>query len=304
MTVHVPVLLAEVLELLALEPGDHAIDCTFGGGGYAKAMLEAIAPGGRLLAIDRDPAVVARGEHMDWSPQDRRRLTLTHGSFTDLRAIVAASSFPSPQAIVADLGLSSDQLADSNRGFSFSQDGPLDMRFDPTSGEPTAADLILRSTPAELERILRTYGEEPHARRIAGAIVGVRRRTPITTTVALADLVASVVRRRGRIHPATRTFQALRIAVNGELEALEQGIAAMRAVVTPGGTIAIVAFHSLEDRVVKRAFRAAADAGWGQLRTPKPMRPSTAEIQENPRSRSAKLRVITRNPHTPPNQIP
>lgn len=291
---HVPVLRDEVLARLALESGNSAIDCTFGGGGYTRMLLNAVAPDGRVLAVDADPDAIARGSSMDWTPEERERLTLTHGNFSDIGRIARSSGFVAPQGIVADLGVSSFQLNVSDRGFSFAHGGPLDMRFDPQSGLPTAADIVREASVDELARVLRTYGEEPNARRIAEEIVRVRARHTIARTEELADIVASVVRRRTRIHPATRTFQALRIAVNAELDALERGLAAMLDLVAPGGRIAIVSFHSLEDRIVKRAFRRAKDDHRGTLVTRKPVTPSRSEVLANPRSRSAKLRVFAR----------
>ncbi|MDO8425680.1 MAG: 16S rRNA (cytosine(1402)-N(4))-methyltransferase RsmH [bacterium] len=286
--VHVPVLLTEVMAQLALRPGDDAIDCTFGAGGYSRAMLAAIAPDGKVLALDHDPAVRAA------SVDDR--LLFVHGSFKDITAIAGTYGFHAPRAIVADLGFSSLQLGDSNRGFSFQHDGPLDMRFDPTSAHLTAAELLATLPTNELERIIREYGEERHARAIANAIGAQRKRHPLTTTGALADLIAQTLPRRGRIHPATRTFQALRIAVNDELGVLRSAIPQMLNLVVPGGCVAIVSFHSLEDRIVKQEFRAVVARGWGERITKKPIVPSAEELAANPRSRSAKLRVVQRYP--------
>lgn len=297
-------MLQEVMEHLRLRPGDDAIDCTFGGGGYSAAMCAAVAPNGRILALDRDPEVVARGRALPWVRETEGRVTLVHEDVRHLRAVVEQHRVLHPRAIVADLGLSSDQLSDSNRGFSFLHDGPLDMRFsarggsalggDPTSDELTAADVIARSSPRALEGMLRTYGEESAAARIAAAIVAARKRQPIRTVYDLVGIIERVVRRRGHLHPATKTFQALRIAVNDELGALEDALPQMLDCAAPGGRIAIVSFHSLEDRIVKRQFRAAAQRGIGRLITTRPLRPSPDEVKRNPRSRSAKLRIIER----------
>lgn len=284
---HEPVMLNEVLTHVALRPGDDVIDCTYGGGGYTAAMLAATAPDGRVLAIDRDQSVKAA--------EVTERLVLVHGSFGDIGVIAGRLGFRSPRAIVADLGLSSLQLADADRGFSFAGDGSLDMRFDAASDDPTAADIVAKHSGEDLERIIREYGEERHARAIAQAIVVARKEHPITTTGQLAAIIAERIPRRGsRIHPATRTFQALRIAVNDELGTLQWAIPQMLELVASGGRIAIVSFHSLEDRIVKRAFRDAEQRGWGTVVTKKPIVPTDEEIRSNPRSRSAKLRVIER----------
>jgi 16S rRNA (cytosine1402-N4)-methyltransferase len=284
----------EVMELLALRPGDDAIDCTFGGGGYTRAMLEATAPNGRVLALDCDPDAIARGRSFPWVMAAGERLALVHENFRNLRTVAAQRGMARPRAIVADLGLSTDQLGSAHRGFSFLSDGPLDMRCDSTSGEPTAADLLARSDRRALERILRTYGEEDAAGRIADAIVAARRRNPIRTVHDLVGIIESVVHRHGRLHPATKTFQALRITVNDELGALAEALPQMLDLVALSGRIAIVSFHSLEDRIVKQQFRAAVQQGIGTLLTKRPLQPSPDEIRRNPKSRSAKLRAIER----------
>lgn len=291
---HEPVMLQEVIELLQLRPGDEAIDCTFGGGGYTRALLKAVAPDGRVLAIDRDPEAVARGRSLSWPPDEPARLNLVHANFTQIRQVANEAGFRSVRGIAADLGLSSRQLEASNRGFSFLLDGPLDMRFDSTSQSGTAADLIARLSVDELERLLRLYGEEPAARRIAEAIVRRRRQRAITTTAELVDCITQAVPRRGRLHPATRTFQALRIMVNDELRSLEDALPAMLETAAVGGRIAIVSFHSLEDRIVKRFFRQCAARGAAKIIARKAQLPSPDEIKQNPRSRSAKLRVLER----------
>lgn len=291
---HTPVMLQEVMELLRLRSGDDAIDCTFGGGGYTRAILEATAPNGRVLALDCDPDAVARGRSLPWVRSAGERITLVHENFRNLNTVAKRHDMTHPRAIVADLGLSTDQLGQSHRGFSFLHDGPLDMRCDPTSDTPTAANLLARVKRMELERILRTYGEEHAAARIAEAIVAAQRRQPIRTAQDLVGAIETVVRRRGHLHPATKTFQALRIAVNDELGTLRQAIPQMLTMIAPGGRIAIVSFHSLEDRIVKQQFRAAAQQGMGQLCITRPLRPSPDEVRRNPKSRSAKLRAIER----------
>ncbi len=294
-------MLREVMERLELRPGDDAIDCTFGGGGHTRAMLDATAPNGRILALDRDPAAVARGRTFPWVHEAKDRIALVHEDFRNLLVVAQRNNLLQPRAIVADLGLSSDQLADAHRGFSFLHDGPLDMRCDPTSNGATAADLLRARSSQELERIVRTYGEEPAARRIIEAIMETRQRQPIRTVHDLVGIIERVMRRRGRIHPATKTFQALRIAVNDELGALEAAIPQMLTRIAPGGRVAIVSFHSLEDRIVKRQFLTAAQHRIGRLITKRPLRSSAEEVRQNPKSRSAKLRVIERTAsvHTP-----
>lgn len=291
---HVPVLLREVMASVALQPGDRAVDCTFGGGGYTAALLEATRPNGRVLAIDRDPEAIERGTRMRRALGVGDCLVFVSGNFEDISIIARERGFENVAAVVADLGSSSWQLDRPDRGFSFSRDGVLDMRFDPSRSVETAAEIIATRSVDDLERIIRMYGEERHARTIACAIVAQRRRGDLGTTSALAALIAETLPRRGRIHPATRTFQALRIAVNDELGALRRAIPQMEDLVHPGGRIAIVTFHSLEDRIVKRAFRAAALRGLGWVVTAKPIVPTAEEIARNPRSRSAKLRVLER----------
>ena len=291
---HIPVMLQEVMESLALRSGDTAIDCTFGGGGYTQAMLDAVGVSGRVLAIDRDPAAIEAARSFPWVAARGHQVTLVHADFRTLAAVAAQVGWVHPRAIVADLGFSSLQLGASHRGFSFIIDGPLDMRFDPTSSTPTAAMLLQESTRTDIEQMLRRYGEEPAAARIASAIIDGRRHRPIQTTSELAAIVERVVPRRGRVHPATRTFQALRIAVNDELGALADAIPQMLDLVHVGGRTAIVSFHSLEDRIVKQRFRTAERQGIGRILTKRPIRPTSAEVERNPRSRSAKLRVFER----------
>lgn len=295
---HIPVLLQGVLSFLRVRPGGIYIDGTVGGGGHAAAILAASAPDGRLLGLDRDPAAleVARERLAPYGD----RAILRRGSFADL--IHLAEDFIPADGVLLDLGLSSLQLADPARGFSFSQDGPLDMRFDP-SEETTAADLINTLSARELTDLLYRYGEEKQARRIAEAIVAAR---PIHRTVELAALIERTVGRRERIHPATRTFQALRIAVNRELEALEAVLPQALEALRPGGRLVVISFHSLEDRIVKQFFhREARDCicppeipvcvcghrARVRVLTPKPVRPDPAEVTANPRARSARLRA-------------
>jgi 16S rRNA (cytosine1402-N4)-methyltransferase len=289
---HEPVLLREVLALLAPGPGQAVVDATVGGGGHAEAFLEATAPEGRLLGIDRDPGALrlAGGRLARFGD----RVTLVEGDYADLDAHLRAAGFPPPRAVLADCGLSSLQLDDPARGFSLLHDGPLDMRFSLQSSI-TAADLVNREREDALADLLFQYGEERASRRIARRIVERRVSQPFETTADLAETVSRALGgRRGRIHPATRVFQALRIAVNGELESLDRLLAGASAALARGGRLAIIAFHSLEDRRVKRSFRAGVEAGTWSPVTKKPVTPSREEELANPRSRSAKLRVVER----------
>ena len=289
---HVPVLLAEVIEWLDPRPEGRFLDATLGGGGHAEALLERSAPSGRLLGLDADPAAVARVRERLERFGDRAELV--RANFRDLQQVAEARDFVPIQAALLDLGLSSFQLAEADRGFSFQGEQPLDMRFNPTRGE-SAADLLNSLDEAELADIFYQYGEERRSRRVARAAVERRARSPFRTTL---DLVETVVRalgpKRGRIHPATRIFQALRIAVNDELGALREGLRGAAAILAPGGRLAVISFHSLEDRIVKQSFLAEGEAnGWRAL-TRKPIVASAAEIEANPRARSAKLRVAER----------
>jgi 16S rRNA (cytosine1402-N4)-methyltransferase len=294
-SVHVPVLAAEVLAWLDPQPGQTIVDATLGGGGHTRLIAERIAtpPGtvgegaGLVLALDRDPAAVAAAERTfaGWN------VRVVQANFADLPAVLDAVSITTVDGVVMDLGLSSDQLADEERGFSFAAGGELDLRFDPSAGEP-AWRLIQRLPERELADLIYNFGEERYSRRIARRIVEQRGRQPIRTAAELAQLIRRAVPRASdRIDPATRTFQAVRIAVNHELESLDTALAAIPDRIRPGGRLAIISFHSLEDRRVKTAFR--SDPRLEPL-TKKPIRPSDEEIARNPRSRSAKLRVAQR----------
>jgi len=279
---HVAVLFQEVIAALAPRDGGCYIDGTIGAGGHAAGILEASAPTGRLLGLDADPSALAIAAQN--LVRFGNRVLLVHSNYERLREVAAANGFVPVNGIVLDLGLSSIQLADVQRGFSFTSEGALDMRMNPL--EPTtAADLVNTLDEKSLADILFKFGEERASRRIARAIVSAR---PIHTAGQLAHVIERAMGRRGRLHPATRTFQALRIAVNRELERLEKVLPQIVEVLAPGGRIAIIAFHSLEDRIVKNFFRSS-----DQLRvlTKHPLRPTDAEIENNPRSRSAKLRI-------------
>jgi len=289
--VHRPVLLRAVIEGLALKPGAVVLDATLGLGGHAEQLLQAVGPQGRLIGIDRDSEALELG---------RRRLSIFgeqvitfHGRFGELEKILDQAGFRTLDAALFDLGVSSLQLEKADRGFSFAREGPLDMRMDSGEGT-TAADLVNRTPQRDIEQIIRSYGEERWAGRIARAIV---RGRPFSTTTGLAETIRRAVpagARHGRIDPATRTFQALRIAVNQELEELSAGLLQAIGRLNPSGRIAVLAYHSLEDRIVKVCFREQARAGVLRLITRKPMRPSPEETAENPRSRSACLRIAER----------
>jgi len=286
---HVPVLLAETLELLAVKPGGFLVDGTVGLGGHAAGVLRASAPDGRLLGLDRDGETLERARVR--LAEFGERVHLEQG---DYREIPERLGDERPDAILLDLGVSSVQLDEAERGFSFQAEGPLDMRMDRSSG-PTAADIVNRMREKDLADLLHQYGEEPASRRIARAIVFARERKRITTTTELADIVrrAAPRRRPGAPHPATRTFQALRIRVNRELEGLAEAVERAASCLRPGGRLAVIAFHSLEDRAAKEAFRALAARGFRVL-TRKPVRPGEAEVRANPRARSARLRAVER----------
>ena len=299
---HIPVLLHEVLRQLNPQPGQRLIDGTVGAGGHAEALLKATAPDGQLLALDADPVAldIARQRLTPYAD----RVCFVNANFAQLAQFAYRYHFPPVHAILLDLGLSSLQLGSVERGFSFQNEGPLDMRYDP-SGGTTAADLVNHLSQNELADLIYLFGEERRSRTIARAIVAGR---PLHTTHELADLVARAVggRRNARIHPATRTFQALRIAVNDELEALRSGLSQATTLLARGGRLAIISFHSLEDRIVKNFFlqeskqcicppeQPVCTCGHRailRIITQKPITASSYEIDINPRARSAKLRV-------------
>ncbi len=300
---HEPVLLQEVLEALAPRPGGRYVDATLGLGGHTRALLEACAPDGRVLGIDRDLAVLEEAAHR--LAGFGERLVAVAGDFADIGRLARDHGFAKVDGILMDLGVSSPQLENAARGFSFQVSGPLDMRMNQEAGL-TAADIVNGWPEEEIGRILWEYGEERYARRIARAICEAR---PIADTRSLADLVVAVVGRRERIHPATRTFQALRIATNDELGALERALPQVLDLLVVGGRLAVIAFHSLEDRIVKQFVRREASdcicpprlpvcvcGHHATLRplTKKPVRASAEEVARNPRSRSAKLRAAVR----------
>ncbi len=284
---HTPVLLREAVEFLNVQPGGTYIDATLGGGGHAEAILASLGSG-KLLGIDRDPEALDRGRER--LAPFTERLILVHGDFARIDELHAASGLPPANGILADLGLSSDQLEDAQRGFSFDRSGPLDMRMDPN--EPLrAAEIVNRFREDELADLIFRLGEERYSRRIAREIVKAR---PIQTTAELAQAVRGAIPSRAglhNLHPATRTFMALRLAVNHELESLDEFLAKALGVLAPHGRLVVISFHSLEDRRVKQAFVRWRNEGRAGILTRRIVRPGEEEIRMNARSRSAKLRA-------------
>jgi 16S rRNA (cytosine1402-N4)-methyltransferase len=291
-SIHRPVLADEVLHWLAPESAGVIVDGTVGGGGHAALLASRLGQTGRLIGVDRDPAMLALAQQV----LAGLPISLHLSSYRDLYTLLPALDTGPVNGVLLDLGLSSDQLQWSNRGFSFTVDGPLDMRFDPNSSTPTAEDLVNRLSADELARIFFEYGEERFSKRIAREIEETRGREPIRTTAELARLIhrsTPGASRPGSVNPATRVFQALRIAVNHELEQLDFALDRIPDLLAPGGRLAIISFHSLEDRRVKHAFK--TDTRLNVL-TKKPLTASAQELAVNPRSRSAKLRVAERCP--------
>jgi 16S rRNA (cytosine1402-N4)-methyltransferase len=300
---HVSVLLAEAVAALAIQPAGTYVDGTFGRGGHSREILKALGSQGRLIALDRDPVAIAAGQSL---VQADSRFTLVHAAFSQIDAVLARLDVAQVDGILLDIGVSSPQLDTPERGMSFRFDAPLDMRMDTTQGE-TAADFLARAEQSEIERVIRDYGEERFAHAIAKALVAARREHGISSTGQLAALVAQVVRTRepGQ-HPATRSFQALRIHVNRELEELSLSLPQCASRLAPGGRLTVISFHSLEDRIVKRFLKEAATPRQPPKGVPiraadlpppllrlvgKPVFASDAEVSVNPRARSAVLRV-------------
>ncbi len=275
------------MDLLGVRAGQVIVDGTFGGGGHAAAFLARVGPAGRLIGVDRDPQAISRGREKFGD-----RIDLECASYADLPSILRERSLAGVDSILLDLGLSSDQLADHERGFSYLADGPLDLRFNPTEGRP-ASWYLQHLDEKALADLIYHFGEERYSRVIARRICERRRAAPIATAAELCELVSRCVprSRNHSIHPATRTFQALRIAANDELENLRQALEQLPDCLLPGGRLAIISFHSLEDRIVKHAFRNDPRL---RVLTKKPVVPSDEEIARNPRSRSAKLRIAER----------
>jgi 16S rRNA (cytosine1402-N4)-methyltransferase len=303
-TRHIPVLGAEAVAMLSPRDGGIYVDATFGAGGYARAILDAADT--RVIGIDRDRTAIAGG--FDLVDRSNGRLTLVEDRFSHLAEVCAALGAGAVDGVVMDVGVSSMQLDEAGRGFSFRLDGPLDMRMGHDG--PTAADVVARASEADLANIIYIFGEERHSRAVARAVVAARKEAPITTTRALAEIVSKVVwAKPGEIHPATRTFQGLRIFVNEELDELHLALAAAERVLKPGGRLVVVSFHSLEDRMVKNFLSERGKTGGGSRHLPEvaqsapsfrilTKRPVTAgddEVRANPRARSAKLRAAERS---------
>ncbi len=312
---HTPVLLAEVTQYLSPHDGSIIVDCTLGGAGHARRFAELIAPTGILVGIDQDDAALAAASDALRLGQQAHEGAAPHtvllkGNFADLDELLAEAGIPYADGILMDLGVSSPQLDVRGRGFSYQEDAPLDMRMDPSSSQPTAADVVNTYSEPDLARVLREYGEERWASRIAAFIVAARGHHPVTTTGELVEIVKAAIpasARRSGGHPARRTFQALRIEVNRELEALERGLEAAVRWLGPGGRLAVISYHSLEDRITKNLFTGLATGctcppdlpvcRCGRVPvvrviTRRPVAPATEEIERNPRARSAKLRVV------------
>jgi 16S rRNA (cytosine1402-N4)-methyltransferase len=300
---HIPVLGRQAIETLSPRDGGIYVDATFGAGGYSRAILD--IAGTRVIGLDRDRTAVTDG--FDLVDRSGGRLTLVEDRFSNLAEICAAQGISAVDGVVMDVGVSSMQLDEADRGFSFRLGGPLDMRMGHDG--PTAADVIAKASETDLANIIYIFGEERHSRGVARAIVAARKEASITTTRALAEIVAKVVRSKpGEIHPATRTFQALRIFVNEELDELHLALSAAERVLKPGGRLVVVSFHSLEDRIVKNFLAERGKAGGGSRHLPeiaqaapsfhiltkRPVTPDDAEISANPRARSAKLRAAER----------
>lgn len=288
---HLPVLLQETVDGLDPQPGDDVIDGTVGAGGHAAVLLEKTAPDGRLLGLDLDEAALDAARNR-LAPYGSRAM-LVRANYREAKQMVSDHQFEPVQAALLDLGFSSMEIDDPTRGFSFRSEGPLDMRFDRRQ-ELTAADLLNTLSADQIALILAKYGEERYARRISERIVSERAERPFRTTSELVDAVAKAVParyRQGKLHFATRTFQALRLAVNDELGNLETALPDLVDCLSPGGRLAVISFHSLEDRIVKRFFREQASAGRLKVLTKRPITAKAEEIKSNPRSRSAKLRL-------------
>jgi 16S rRNA (cytosine1402-N4)-methyltransferase len=305
---HIPVLGREAVEMLSPRDGGVYVDATFGAGGYSRAILDAADT--RVIGIDRDRTAIAAG--FDLVDQSNGRLTLVEDRFSHLAQVCAAQGVDVVDGVVMDVGVSSMQVDEAGRGFSFRLDGPLDMRMG--HGGPTAADVVARASEADLANIIYIFGEERHSRAVARAIVAARKEAPIATTRALAEIVSKVVwAKPGEIHPATRTFQAIRIFVNEELDELHLALIAAERVLKPGGRLVVVSFHSLEDRMVKNFLGLRGKTGGGSRHLPEmaqsapsfrilTKRPVTAgddEVRANPRARSAKLRAAERSDAPP-----
>ncbi|MBI5442898.1 MAG: 16S rRNA (cytosine(1402)-N(4))-methyltransferase RsmH [Deltaproteobacteria bacterium] len=285
---HVPVLREEVLAFLPAEPDGIYVDGTLGGGGHARALLERLGPRGLLLGVDRDREALEACWPLEAEYPGKVRLL--HGNFGELGPLLRAQGWEAVDGVLVDLGVSSRHLDEAERGFSFVRGGPLDMRMDASQGV-TAADLVNESSEEQLVKLFEEFGEEPRSRKAARAVVEARRRAPISTTADLARVLERALGRRGPKHPGTRIFQALRIAVNQELSALDALLVQAPVLLKPGGRLVTIAYHSLEDRRIKRAFRETEGL---EALTRKAVKPTRAEVERNPRARSARLRAAQR----------
>ncbi|OGH68097.1 MAG: 16S rRNA (cytosine(1402)-N(4))-methyltransferase [Candidatus Magasanikbacteria bacterium RIFCSPHIGHO2_02_FULL_50_9b] len=284
---HRPVLLGEVREWLSVRPGMVVVDGTLGDGGHSELLCELVGPTGLVIGIDRDPEAIPLVEQRLTRFSDR--FLAVNGNFKDLPELVATHTVRPIDRVLLDLGWSTTQFVTRGRGFSFMTNEQLDMRFNPSENTESAGDIVNTASLRELIRIFRLYGEERRAEQIAEAIVAAREREPITTTQQLANIVVSVAPRVGAIHPATQVFQALRIAVNDELAALREALNTITTAIPHNARVAIITFHSLEDRIVKRFISTRTDV---KAITKKPIIPTEDEIRDNPRSRSSKLRIF------------
>ena len=297
--IHIPVLKNQVLKYLNIQPNQNFIDCTINGGGHASAILEKNKPEGKLLGIEIDTKLCRKlkkqmAEIRNPKSEIRNRLIIINDSFVHLKNIVKKQEFKNVSGILFDLGMSTWHLKQSNRGFSFQKNELLDMRYNPNSQDLTAAQIINTWPLNEIEKILKEYGEEKFSKRIAEKIIEQRKIKPITTTFQLVEVIKSIVPKnyiRARIHPATRTFQALRITVNDELNNLKKTLSQALEVLAPGGRLVIICFHSLEDRIIKNFFKKEKENKKLKILTKKPIRASQKEISQNPSSSSAKLRA-------------
>jgi 16S rRNA (cytosine1402-N4)-methyltransferase len=290
MTRHLPVLLKEVIESLNLKSGMNAVDCTLGDGGHSEEILEATGPKGKVLGIDSDSESILRAKKYLYRFDDR--VVFVRDNFVNIKRIASENKFEKIDAILMDFGWSSPQFAERGRGFSFQKDEVLDMRYDPSSTKLTAKEIVNSSPEKELEKIFREYGEEKNSKKIANAIVEARKEKEINTTTDLVEIVSQINKGKfQKIHPATRVFQALRIAVNDELGVIKKVLPDAIDILGKGGRLAVITFHSLEDRIIKHFFKSQENKKL-KLINKKPITCSGEELKENPRARSAKLRVV------------
>ncbi|MBU3918498.1 16S rRNA (cytosine(1402)-N(4))-methyltransferase RsmH [Patescibacteria group bacterium] len=295
---HIPVMKNEVIEYLSPKANENFIDCTFGQGGHTKAILEKNGPNGKVLAIEADPELYKKFQNQESSfinNQLLERLVLVNDSYSNLREIVKENNFGPIHGILMDLGMSSWHLKESGKGFTFQKDEPLDMRYNPEANSLTACEIINSFSEDELCAVLKEYGEERFAREIAKKIIEKRKDKPIRTTLDLVEVIWLAMPRwykSGKIHPATKTFQALRIKVNEEIQGLKQGLIKAVDVLEKHGRIVVISFHSLEDREIKQFFKRGAQINILEVLTKKPIIASEEEVKNNPRARSAKLRAV------------